>query len=166
MNNRFLAIFLFILKLGLCDATQPEMAILLSFRFSTVQTFVTFYWSGLWEVARLIKGLQMHFLSMLPSPLKQTVKPVWTDHSKIDKTKVLMTNGSLMKVERIVECSPWSILQYFWPALSDNRSLKPILVFFFCGRLRQVLLYIPFSYFAGWFIFWCSVHHTISTDHT
>ena len=32
---------------------------------------------------------------------------------KIDKTKILMTNGSLMKVERVAECSPWSILQYF-----------------------------------------------------
>ena len=38
-------------------------------------------------------------------------------HSKIDKTKVLKTYGSLMKVESIAECSPWSILQYFWPAL-------------------------------------------------
>ena len=36
-----------------------------------------------------------------------------------------MTNGSLLKVESIVECSPWSILQYFGPALSDNRSCKP-----------------------------------------
>ena len=26
-------------------------------------------------------------------------------HSKIDKTKILMTNGSLMKVESIAECS-------------------------------------------------------------
>ena len=32
---------------------------------------------------------------------------------KKDKTKILITNGSLMKVERIAECSPWSILQYF-----------------------------------------------------
>ena len=32
---------------------------------------------------------------------------------KIDKIKILMTNGSLMKVESIAECSPWSILQYF-----------------------------------------------------
>ena len=32
---------------------------------------------------------------------------------KIDKTKVLMTTGSLMKVESIAECSLWSILQYF-----------------------------------------------------
>ena len=30
-------------------------------------------------------------------------------HSKIDKTKILMTNASLMKVESIAECSPWSI---------------------------------------------------------
>ena len=34
-------------------------------------------------------------------------------HSKKDKTKILMTNGSLMKVESIAECSPWNILQYF-----------------------------------------------------
>ena len=51
-----------------------------------------------------------------------TVKPVLSCHSKIDKTKMLMTNGSLMKVESIAECSPWSILQYFRPALSDNLS--------------------------------------------
>ena len=31
----------------------------------------------------------------------------------IDKTKILMTNGSLMKVKSIAECSHWSILQYF-----------------------------------------------------
>ena len=40
-----------------------------------------------------------------------------------------------MKVKRIAECSPWSILQYFWPALSDNWSC------FLSGCLRQVLLY-------------------------
>ena len=27
---------------------------------------------------------------------------------KIDKRKILMANGSLMKVESIAECSPWS----------------------------------------------------------
>ena len=45
--------------------------------------------------------------------LPVTVKPVLSGHSKIDKTKNLMTNGSLMKVKSIAECSPWSILQYF-----------------------------------------------------
>ena len=45
--------------------------------------------------------------------LVYTVKPVLSGHSKIDKTKILMTNGSLMKVESMAECSPWSILQYF-----------------------------------------------------
>ena len=40
-------------------------------------------------------------------------KPVLRGHSKIDKIKVLMENGSLMKVESIAECSPWSNLQYF-----------------------------------------------------
>ena len=32
---------------------------------------------------------------------------------KKDKTKILITNGSLMKIESIAECSPWSIMQYF-----------------------------------------------------
>ena len=49
--------------------------------------------------------------------LKYTLKPVWSGHSKIDKTKVLIANGSLMKVESIAEC----ILQYFWPAWSDDK---------------------------------------------
>ena len=35
---------------------------------------------------------------------KNTVKPVLSGHSKIDQTKILMTNGSLMKVESIAEC--------------------------------------------------------------
>ena len=39
-----------------------------------------------------------------------------------------------MKVESIAECSPWSILQYFWPTLSDNWSS-------FLSGGRQVLLY-------------------------
>ena len=30
-----------------------------------------------------------------------------------------------MKVKSIRECSTVSILQYFWPALSDNKSWKP-----------------------------------------
>ena len=47
-----------------------------------------------------------------------TFKPVLSGHSEIDKTQILMTNGSLMKVESIAEC----FLQYFLPALSDNRS--------------------------------------------
>ena len=34
-----------------------------------------------------------------------SVKPVLSGHSKIDKTKVLKTNGSLMKVKSIAECS-------------------------------------------------------------
>ena len=43
---------------------------------------------------------------VLIKPLSEfTVKPVLSSHSKIDKTKVLKTNGSLMKVKSIVECS-------------------------------------------------------------
>ena len=42
-----------------------------------------------------------------------------------------------MKVESIAEC----ILQYFWPALSDNWSWKPIFSLFESSRFIQVLLY-------------------------
>ena len=45
-----------------------------------------------------------------------------------------------MKVESIE-----SILQYLWPALSDNQSWKLFFVFFLSGRLRQVLLYVVFK---------------------
>ena len=40
-----------------------------------------------------------------------------------------MTAISVMKVESIAECSIWSILQYFLPALSDNQFRKPFFVF-------------------------------------
>ena len=53
----------------------------------------------------------------------------------------LMTYGSLMKVESIAECSHWSILQYFWPTLSDSWSWKPIFGLFESGRFTHVLLY-------------------------
>ena len=55
--------------------------------------------------------------------------------TKIDKTEILMTNGSLMKVESIAECSPWSILQYFWPALTWKALFES-------ARFTQVLQYI------------------------
>ena len=43
---------------------------------------------------------------MAPSTsLRGTVKPVLRGHSKIDKIKGLKTNGSLMKVRSITECS-------------------------------------------------------------
>ena len=66
---------------------------------------------------------------------------MWNEHSKIDKTKILMDYGtSLMQVEIIAECSCWSILQYFWPALSENWSWKPIFGLFERGRFTQVLM--------------------------
>ena len=36
---------------------------------------------------------------------RNIVKPVLSGHSKLNKIKVFMTNGSLMKVESIAECS-------------------------------------------------------------
>ena len=77
----------------------------------------------------------LHFLFHIFRPtfdkLNCTVKTVLSGHSKMDKTKISMTNGSLMKVKSIAECSPWSNLQYFWPALSYNWSWKQIFGLFF-----------------------------------
>ena len=55
----------------------------------------------------------MAFLGHTHLLFRGSVKPVSNGHSKKDKTKDLMTNGSLMKVESIAECSLWGILQYF-----------------------------------------------------
>ena len=37
----------------------------------------------------------------------------------------------------LCQYTPWIMLQYFWPALSDNRSWKPIFGLFESGRFRQ-----------------------------
>ena len=41
------------------------------------------------------------------------VKPDLSGHSKKDKTKILKTNGSLMKGQKYSRMLSWSILQYF-----------------------------------------------------
>ena len=43
--------------------------------------------------------------------ITNTVKPVLSSHLKIDKTKVLKTNGRLMKVKSIAECSNWTCIK-------------------------------------------------------
>ena len=54
-----------------------------------------------------------------------TVKLVLSGHSKIEETKVLKPCGSLIQLKSIAECSKGSILQYFWPVLSNNKSWNP-----------------------------------------
>ena len=54
-------------------------------------------------------GSRFHLFRRLKQHLQKqvetlTVKPVLSGHSKIDKTKVLMPNGSLMKVKSVAEC--------------------------------------------------------------
>ena len=91
---------------------------------------------------------------------------------KKDKTQILMTNGSLMQVKSIAECSPWSILQYFWPALSDSWSLNPIFGLFESGRFYQVLLYLQWMkvilcLLSDWLIYESLVmhiHHNLSVS--
>ena len=53
------------------------------------------------------QGIKIHEFALFIMVFKVqcTVKPVLSGHSRIDKTKVLKTNGSLMKVESIAECS-------------------------------------------------------------
>ena len=62
-----------------------------------------------------------------------------------------MTNDSLMKVESIAECSPWSILQYIWPALSDSWSWKTNFGIFESDRFTLVLLYVMGTHWDGTF---------------
>ena len=53
--------------------------------------------------------------------VQSTEKPVLSDHSKIDITKVFKTNGSLMKV-KVLQNALLEHSAILWPALSDNRS--------------------------------------------
>ena len=68
-----------------------------------------------------------------------TVKPVLSGYSKVDKTKMLKSSGSLMQVKSTAECS-WNILHYLWPAVRDYQSWKPIFGLLLSGRLRQAIL--------------------------
>ena len=79
-----------------------------------------------------------------------------------------MTNASLMTVKSIAECSPWSILQYFWPALSDIWYLKPTFAAFESGRFRQVLLYLNkmFVFRAGYHKMLVSIANREDPDQT
>ena len=70
-----------------------------------------------------------------------TVKPVLSRHSKIDKTKIFKTNGSLMQVKSIAECSLGAFCNTFDLHLAILSLGNQFLVFFLSGRLRQVLLY-------------------------
>ena len=53
-----------------------------------------------------------------------------------------MTDGlwQIMKVKCFAECSKGSILQYFWPALSDNWSWKPIFDLFESAILVEAIM--------------------------
>ena len=48
-----------------------------------------------------VKDYKINTVNALNFEQFSTVKSVFSGHLKIDKTKVLMTNGSLMKVESI-----------------------------------------------------------------
>ena len=72
------------------------------------------------------------------------MKPVLSGPSKIDKTKVWKTSGSLVQVEITAECS--SIVQYFWPALSDYPSWKYIFEFSFEWMLKTGFTFIDHSF--------------------
>ena len=70
-----------------------------------------------------------------------TVKPVLSGHTKIDKTNVFKTNGSLMKVESIAECSLGAFFNTFDLHQAVIGLENKCLVFFLCRRLRQVIMY-------------------------
>ena len=74
----------------------------------------------------------------LSSYVNIPVKPVLSAHSKVDQTKVLKTNGSLMEVESIAECS----LGAFYNTFDLHKAIIGLenqdLVFCSSGRLRHV----------------------------
>ena len=69
-----------------------------------------------------------------------TVKLVLSGHSKIDEIKDLKTDGSLMKVKNIAECSLGAFCNTFDLHETKIDLENQFLGFFLSGRLRQVLL--------------------------
>ena len=71
------------------------------------------------------------------------VKPVLSSHSKVDKTKVLKTNGSLIKVEKKLQNAPlgafYNTFDLYFSAIIGIEN--QFWGFFLSGLLRQVLLY-------------------------
>ena len=51
------------------------------------------------------KNIHLTASLVIPQNVVNTVKHVLSSQSKKDKTKISITNGSLMKVKRIAECS-------------------------------------------------------------
>ena len=64
--------------------------------------------------AQLTKTVLGKFACQSDEKVKDYSEPVLSDYLKIDKTKVLMESGSLMKVESIAECSLWPALSNIW----------------------------------------------------
>ena len=56
------------------------------------------------------------------SLIMNTLKPVLSGYSKIDITKILETNGSLMKAESIAECSLGKPISVFLRVAVLHRS--------------------------------------------
>ena len=86
----------------------------------TLIVFVSVFCASRWSLIKAFSGqILLSFLIQ-----SGTVEPVKNGHSKIDETKVFMTNGRLMKVESI--------------ALSDNWSWSPVFFFFESSRFTIV----------------------------
>ena len=81
--------------------------------------------------------LAHHIVCHICRKIQNTVKPVLWGHSKIEKTNILMTNGSLMKVKSIAECS--------CNTFDLHKAMIGLeiqfLVFVLSGRLKKVLLF-------------------------
>ena len=75
-------------------------------------------WSSSLLILKHSTDLSIRYLmSLYALNVYSTCKTCLKRPLETDKTKVLMENGSLMKVESIAE----NILQYFWPALSNSQ---------------------------------------------
>ena len=74
---------------------------------------------------------------LMKIPCVYTVKPVLSGRSKIDKTKVLMANDSLMKV-KVLQKAPFGAFCNILACMRDNWPWKPIFAFFLNVRFSQV----------------------------
>ena len=82
--------------------------------------------SKLWWQRRLVQGI-IYGCLWFKHYSKTCVKEPLSKRQKM----VFNTDYCLMQVKSIAECSKGSILQYFWPSLSYQLSLRPLFCLFF-----------------------------------
>ena len=101
LSGKVLCVARLCVAVWLCDKEELQKTTIKSFLVFRILNACIFLVFHTQHVRTKTRCLVLAYRLLLTT----TVNPVLSSHSKVDKTKILNTNGSLMKVESIAECS-------------------------------------------------------------